>query len=51
MPTTDSLSDMQEQAPAVSKYMLQMLDADASSLQTYIDFIKHLLTVVGGNVT
>lgn len=48
MPTTDSLSDMQEQAPAVSKYMLQMLDADASSLQTYIDFIKHLLTVVGG---
>ncbi|XP_033738890.1 proteasome adapter and scaffold protein ECM29-like [Pecten maximus] len=46
IPNTDSLSGMQEQAPAVSKYLLGMLDSD--SLQIYLDFIKHLLTVVGG---
>ncbi|XP_021353886.1 proteasome-associated protein ECM29 homolog [Mizuhopecten yessoensis] len=46
VPNIESLSDMQDQAPAVSKFLLGMLDSD--SLQTYIDFIKHLLTVVGG---
>ncbi|XP_060085987.1 proteasome adapter and scaffold protein ECM29-like [Ylistrum balloti] len=46
IPNTDSLSDMQDQAPAISKFLLGMLNSD--SLQTYIDFIKHLLTVVGG---
>lgn len=46
IPNTDSLSDMQDQAPAVSKYLLGMLQSD--SLQSYLDFIKHLLTVVGG---
>lgn len=47
----ESLSDMQLQAPAVSKYIRQSLSdskSQALPLQEYINFIKQLLSAVGG---
>lgn len=51
-PDMESLSSMQAQAPKISQYVETMLQTDSSSsspVQVYLDFVKQLLTAVGGS--
>ena len=51
MPDMESLATMQDEAPIVAKHVTHLLEEDSSDnapIMLYLNFIKKLLSAVGG---